>query len=126
MYPSLLSGEQGVPERNRIVMARVVVATDYSFAEKGDRIPTDRRSRSACGARFGSRAERISGLTLDRAYGMGWLLAGWTRSALDRHHRAAQRAGARKCRGVAAIAPATNLKGILDMNVEMGKRLDRI
>ena len=40
--PSLLSAAtKGVPERNRIVTAGwVVVATDYSFAEKVARIPT--------------------------------------------------------------------------------------
>ena len=94
--PSLLSmPSKGILLRDRIVMAGwVVVATDYSFAEKGGPHPVpDRRRRSARDARFDSgRAADVRAYVRQTHGGVG-LLAGRPRSALDRHCRTALRAG---------------------------------
>ena len=121
--PSLLSAAtKGVPERNRIVMAGwVVVATDYSFVEKGGPHPYLIGEAEARAALDSVRAaQRISGLTLDGrmvvwGYSQGGHAALWT-GIIAPHY-----APELEVRGVAAIAPAANLKGILDMNVEMDK-----
>src|SRR5438874_952399 len=75
--PSLLSmPTKGIPDRDRIVMAGwVVVATDYSFAEKGGPHPYLIGEGEARGS-----------------------LAGRTRSALDRHYRPALRTRPRNSR----------------------------
>src|SRR5438132_1282053 len=117
--PSLMSAPTAsIPGRDRIVMAGwVVVATDYSFAEKGGphpyligegeaRAALDsvraarrlRRRRSACGARFGPcRAADVRAYARPTRGGVG-LLARRARSALGRHCRAALRAGPRNPR----------------------------
>jgi pimeloyl-ACP methyl ester carboxylesterase len=121
--PSLLSAaSKGIPERDRIMMAGwVVVATDYSFAEKGGPHPYLIGEGEARAALDSVRAARqISGLTLDKrmvvwGYSQGGHAALWTGIVGARY------APELEIRGVAAIAPAANLKGILDMNVEMDK-----
>ena len=122
--PSLLSAaSKGIPERNRIVMAGwVVVATDYSFAEKGGPHPYLIGEGEARAALDSVRAARqMSELTLDKrmvvwGYSQGGHAALWTGIIGPRY------APELEIRGVAAIAPATNIKNILDMNVEMDKR----
>ena len=122
--PSLLSAStKGIPERNRIVMAGwVVVATDYSFAEKSGPHPYLIGEGEARAALDSVRAARqISGLTLDRrvvvwGYSQGGHAALWTGNVGPRY------APDLEIRGVAAIAPAANIKNILAMNAEMDKR----
>src|SRR3989440_6249711 len=121
--PSLLSAAtKGVPERNRIVMADwVVVATDYSFAEKGGPHPYLIGEGEARAALDSVRAARqISELRLDQrvvvwGYSQGGHAALWTGIVGPRY------APDLEIRGVAAIAPAANIKNILAMNVEMDK-----
>jgi pimeloyl-ACP methyl ester carboxylesterase len=122
--PSLLSAaSKGIPERNRIVMAGwVVVATDYSFAEKGGPHPYLIGEGEARAALDSVRAARqISELTLDQrmvvwGYSQGGHAALWTGIIGPRY------APDLEIRGVAAIAPAANIKNILAMNVEVDKR----
>jgi pimeloyl-ACP methyl ester carboxylesterase len=122
--PSLLSAaSKGILERDRIVMAGwVVVATDYSFAEKGGPHPYLIGEGEARAALDSVRAARqIPDLTLDRrmvvwGYSQGGHAALWTGIIGPRY------APELEIRGVAAIAPATNIEKILDMNVEMDKR----
>jgi len=122
--PSLLStATKGIPERNRIVMAGwVVVATDYSFAEKGGPHPYLIGEGEARAALDSVRAARqMSELTLDKrmvvwGYSQGGHAALWTGIVGPRY------APDLEIRGVAAIAPAANIKSILAMNVEMDKR----
>jgi pimeloyl-ACP methyl ester carboxylesterase len=121
--PSLLSaGTKGIPERNRIVKAGwVVVATDYSFVEKGGPHPYligEAEARSALDAVRA--AAQISELRIDKrvvvwGYSQGGHAALWTGIIAPRY------APELEVRGVAAIAPAANLKKILDANVEMNK-----
>ena len=122
--PSLLSTPtKGIPERDRIVMAGwVVVATDYSFAEKGGPHPYLIGEGEARAALDSVRAARqMSELTLDKrvvvwGYSQGGHAALWTGIIGPRY------APDLEILGVAAIAPATNIKTILDMNVEVDKR----
>jgi pimeloyl-ACP methyl ester carboxylesterase len=122
--PSLLSAStKGIPERNRIVMAGwAVVATDYSFAEKGGPHPYLIGEGEARAALDSVRAARqMSELTLDKrlvvwGYSQGGHAALWTGIVGPRY------APDLEICGVAAIAPATNIKKILAMNVEMDKR----
>jgi pimeloyl-ACP methyl ester carboxylesterase len=122
--PSLLSAaSKGIPERNRILMAGwVVVATDYSFAEKGGPHPYLIGEGEARAALDSVRAARqISELTLDKrmvvwGYSQGGHTALWTGIVGPRY------APDLEVRGVAAIAPAANVKNILAMNVETDKR----
>ena len=122
--PSLLSTpSKGVPERDRIIMAGwVVVATDYSFAEKGGPHPYLIGEGEARAALDSVRAARqISGLTLDQrmvvwGYSQGGHAALWTGIIGPRY------AADLEIRGVAAIAPAANIKKIFAMNVEIDKR----
>ena len=121
--PSLLSAStKGILERNRIVMAGwVVVATDYSFAEKGGPHPYLIGEGEARAALDSVRAARqISGLTLDQrivvwGYSQGGHAALWTGIVGPRY------APDLEIRGVAAIAPAANIKNILAMSVEVEK-----
>src|SRR6516165_6733053 len=121
--PSLLSAaSKGIPERDRILMAGwVVVATDYSFAEKGGPHPYLIGEGEARAALDSVRAARqIPDLTLDKrmvvwGYSQGGHAALWTGIIGPRY------APDLEIRGVAAIAPATNIKKILAMNVEMDK-----
>jgi len=122
--PSLLSASsKGILERNRIVSAGlVVVATDYSFAEKGGPHPYLIGEAEARAALDSVRAARqISELTLDRrivvwGYSQGGHAALWTGIVGPRY------APELEIRGVAAIAPATNIEKSLALNVEMDRR----
>jgi pimeloyl-ACP methyl ester carboxylesterase len=122
--PSLLSAaSKGIPEHNAIAMAGwVVVATDYSFAEKGGPHPYLIGEGEARAALDSVRAAReISELTLDKrvvvwGYSQGGHAALWTGIVAPRY------APDLEIRGVAAIAPATNIENILAMNTEMDKR----
>ena len=121
--PSLLSAaSKGIPERDRILMAGwVVVATDYSFAEKGGPHPYLIGEGEARAALDSVRAARqIPDLTLDRrmvvwGYSQGGHAALWTGIIGPRY------APDLEIRGVAAIAPAANIENILAMNVERDK-----
>jgi pimeloyl-ACP methyl ester carboxylesterase len=122
--PSLLSAaSKGILERNQIVMAGwVVVATDYSFAEKGGPHPYLIGEGEARAALDSVRAaQQISALTLDRrmvawGYSQGGHAALWTGIIGPRY------APELEIRGIAAIAPATNIEKNLDLNVEIDKR----
>ena len=99
--PSLLSAStKGIPWCNRIVMAGwVVVATDYSFAEKGGPHPYLIGEGEARAALDSVRvARQMPELTLDKRVVFWGLLARGARRALDRHCRAALRTGARNPR----------------------------
>jgi pimeloyl-ACP methyl ester carboxylesterase len=122
--PSLLSApSKGIPERNRIIMAGwVVVATDYSFAEKGGPHPYligEGESRAVLDSVRAAR--QMPELTLDKrmvvwGHSQGGHAALWTGIVAPRY------APDLEIRGVVAIAPAANIKNILAMNVEMDKR----
>src|SRR5216117_1711884 len=122
--PSLLSAPtKGIPERDRIVMAGwVVIATDYSFAEKGGPHPYLIGEGEARAALDSVRAARqMSELTLDKrmvvwGYSQGGHAALWTGIVGPRYAPDLQ------ILGVAAIAPAANIKNILAMNVAVDKR----
>src|SRR5581483_4669254 len=122
--PSLLSAQtKGVPERDRIVMAGwVVVATDYSFAEKGGPHPYLIGEGEARAALDSVRAARqMSELMLDKrmvvwGHSEGGHVALWTGIIGPRY------APDLEILGVAAIAPAANIMNILAMNVTVDKR----
>jgi pimeloyl-ACP methyl ester carboxylesterase len=122
--PSLLSTPtKGVPWRNQIVMAGwVVVASDYSFAEKGGPHPYLIGEGEARATLDSIRAARqMSELTLDKrivvwGYSQGGHAALWTGIVGPRY------APDLEIRGVAAIAPAANIEKNLAMNVEADKR----
>src|SRR5213594_2691637 len=122
--PSLLSAPtKGIPWCNRIVMAGwVVVATDYSFAEKGGPHPYLIGEGEARAALDSVRAVRhMSELTLDKrmvmwGYSQGGHAALWTGIVEPRY------APDLEILGVVAIAPAANIENILAMNVAMDKR----
>ena len=122
--PSLLSAQsKGVPERDRIVMAGwVVVATDYSFAEKGGPHPYLIGEGEARAALDSVRAARqISELSLDKrmvvwGHSQGGHAALWTGIVGPRY------APDLEICGVAAIAPPANIRNILAKNVEIDKR----
>jgi len=122
--PSLLSTPtKGIPWRNQIVMAGwVVVASDYSFAEKDGPHPYLIGEGEARATLDSIRAARqMSELTLDKrmvvwGYSQGGHAALWTGILGPRY------APDLEILGVAAIAPAANIKNILAMNVEMDKR----
>jgi len=121
--PSLLSAaSKGIPERDRIVMAGwVVVATDYSFAEKGGPHPYLIGEGEARAALDSVRAARqMSELMLGErlvvwGHSQGGHAALWTGIVGPRY------APDLEIRGVAAIAPAANIKNLLAMNVEVDK-----
>jgi pimeloyl-ACP methyl ester carboxylesterase len=122
--PSLLSASsKGVFERDRIVTAGwVVVTTDYSFAEKGGPHPYLIGEGEARAALDSVRAARhMRELTLDKrvvvwGHSQGGHAALWTGIIGPRY------APDLDIVGVAAIAPATNIRNILAMNVEVDKR----
>ncbi|HEY4256238.1 MAG TPA: lipase family protein [Candidatus Udaeobacter sp.] len=122
--PSLVSAPtEGIPGRDRIVMAGwIVVATDYSFTEKGGPHPYLIGEGEARAALDSVRAARqMSELTLDKrmvvwGYSQGGHAALWTGIIGPRY------APDLEILGVAAIAPAANIKNILAMNVAMDKR----
>ena len=121
--PSLLSAStKGIPERDRIVTAGwVVVATDYSFVEKGGPHPYLIGEGEARAALDSVRAARqMSELTLDKrmvvwGYSQGGHAALWTGIVGPRY------APDLEILGVAAIAPAANIKTILAMNAQADK-----
>jgi pimeloyl-ACP methyl ester carboxylesterase len=122
--PSLLSmPSKGVPWRDRIVMAGwVVVATDYSFAEKGGPHPYLIGEGEARAALDSIRAARqMPELTLDKrmviwGYSQGGHAALWSGIVGPRY------APDLEILGVAAIAPPANIEKNLAMNVEADKR----
>jgi len=122
--PSLLSASsKGILWRDRILKAGwVVVATDYSFADKGGPHPYLIGEGEARAALDSVRAARqMSELTLDKrmvvwGYSQGGHAALWTGIVGARY------APDLEILGVAAIAPAANIKSILTMNVEVDKR----
>ena len=122
--PSLLSlATKGIPWCARIVKAGcVVVATDYSFVEKGGPHPYLIGEGEARAALDSVRAARqMPQLTLDKrmviwGYSQGGHAALWTGIVGPRY------APELEILGVAAIAPAANIKKILAMNVEANKR----
>ncbi len=122
--PSLLSlPSKGIPWRDRIVMAGwVVVATDYSFTEKGGPHPYLIGEGEARATLDSVRAARqMPELTLDKrtvvwGHSQGGHAALWTGIVGQRY------APDLEIRGVAAIAPSTNIQNILAMNVEVDKR----
>src|SRR5205823_3442326 len=122
--PSLFSAPSaGIPGRDRIVMACwVVVQTDYSFAEKGGPHPYLIGEGEARAALDSVRAaRRMSELTLDQrivvwGYSQGGHAALWTGIVGPRY------APDLEILGVAAIAPAANIKNILAMNIAVDKR----
>src|SRR5437667_11772725 len=122
--PVVLSAPtKGIPERDRIVMAGwVVIATDYSFAEKGGPHPYLIGEGEARATLDSVRAaQQMSELTLDKrmvvwGYSQGGHAALWMGIVGPRY------APDLEILGVAAIAPAANIKNIHAMNVEMDKR----
>src|SRR5882757_4564611 len=122
--PSLLSmSTKGIPWCSRIVMAGwVVIATDYSFAEKGGPHPYLIGEGEARAALDSVRAARqMPELTLDKrmvmwGYSQGGHAALWTGIVGPRY------APDLEILGVAAIAPAANIKNILAVNSEADKR----
>jgi pimeloyl-ACP methyl ester carboxylesterase len=122
--PSLVSAPtEDIPGRDRIVMAGwVMVATDYSFAEKGGPHPYLIGEGEARAALDSVRAARqMSELTLDErmvvwGHSQGGHAALWTGIVGPRY------AADLEILGVAAIAPAANIKNILAMNVAVDKR----
>jgi pimeloyl-ACP methyl ester carboxylesterase len=123
--PSLVTTPtEGIPARDQIVSAGwVVVATDYSFAEKGGPHPYligEGEARSALDAVRA--AHKMSQLQLDThtvvwGHSQGGHAALWTAIVGPRYAPEIQVAG------VAAIAPAANMKHILEMNPTVDKRL---
>lgn len=121
--PSLFSSPTaGIPGRDRIAKAgRVVVETDYPFAEKGGPHPYligEGEARAALDAIRAARQMRE--LNLDQrvvvwGYSQGGHAALWTGMIGPRY------APELEILGVAAIAPAANVKNILTMNVVMDK-----
>jgi pimeloyl-ACP methyl ester carboxylesterase len=122
--PSLLSmPTKGIPWRDRIVMAGwVVIATDYSFAEKNGPHPYLIGQAEAHATLDSVRAARqMSELTLHKrmvvwGYSQGGHAALWTGIVGPRY------APDLEILGIVAIAPAANVNNILAMNVEMDKR----
>src|SRR5438067_7052776 len=122
--PSLLSmSTKGIPWCSRIVMAGwVVVATDYSFAEKGGPHPYLIGEGEARAALDSVRAaQHMPELTLDKrmviwGYSQGGHAALWTGIVGPRY------APDLEILGVAAIAPPANIRNALAMNVEADKR----
>ena len=122
--PSLVSVPSiGIPGRDRIIKAGwVVVATDYSFTEKGGPHPYLIGEGEARAALDSVRAARqMSELKLDNrvvvwGHSQGGHAALWTGIVGPRYSPELE------VLGVAAIAPATNIKSILKMNEAVDKR----
>ncbi len=123
--PSLISAPTlGIPALDRIVRAGwVIVASDYSFAEKGGPHPYLIGEGEARAALDSIRAaQQMPELTLDArtvvwGHSQGGHSALWTGIAAPRYAPEIEIAG------VAAIAPATNLRNIIAMNQGIDKRL---
>src|ERR1700720_3480641 len=122
--PSLFSAPSaGIPGRDRIVMAGWVVGpTDYSFPEKGGPHPYLIGEGEARATLDSVRAARqMSELRLDKrmvvwGYSQGGHAALWTGIVGPRY------APDLEILGVAAIAPAANIKNILATNIAVDKR----
>jgi pimeloyl-ACP methyl ester carboxylesterase len=123
--PSLLSAPtMGIPATAGIVAAGwVVVATDYSFADKGGPHPYIIGEGEARAALDSVRAARhMPGLALDAhtvvwGHSQGGHAALWTGIVGPRY------APEINIVGVAAIAPAADMKSIMAMNQSVDKRL---
>ena len=123
--PSLVSQPTaGIPALDAVVSAGwVIVATDYSFAEKGGPHPYLIGEGEARAALDSVRAARqMPELTLDErtvvwGHSQGGHAALWTGTVGPRY------APDVKIAGVAAIAPAADLTNILAMNPAAAKRL---
>jgi pimeloyl-ACP methyl ester carboxylesterase len=123
--PSLVSAPtEGIPARDRITAAGwVVVATDYSFAEKGGPHPYIIGEGEARAALDSARAARqMPELMLDPrtvvwGHSQGGHAALWTGIVGPRY------APDVKIVGIAAIAPTANIKDILAINVAVDQRL---
>ena len=123
--PSLVSvPAAGIPAINQIVSAGwVIVATDYSFAEKGGPHPYLIGEGEARAALDSVRAARqMPELSLDErtvvwGHSQGGHSALWTGITGPRY------APDVKIIGIAAIAPAANIKDLLEMNPAADKRL---
>jgi pimeloyl-ACP methyl ester carboxylesterase len=123
--PSLVSAPtEGIPARDGIVAEGwVVVATDYSFAEKGGPHPYSIGEGEARAALDAVRAARqMPELTLDArtvvwGHSQGGHAALWTGTIGPRYAPDVQIVG------IAAIAPAADIGSILAMNVAADRRL---
>jgi acetyl esterase/lipase len=123
--PSLTSAPgDGIPARDRIAAAGwVVVATDYSFAEKGGPHPYIIGEGEARAALDSVRAARqmpelmVDPRTVVWGHSQGGHAALWTGIVGPRY------APDVKIAGVAAIAPTANIKEILTINAAVDQRL---
>jgi pimeloyl-ACP methyl ester carboxylesterase len=123
--PSLISAPAlGIPALDRIVEAGwVIVATDYSFAERGGPHPYLIGEGEARAVLDSVRAARqLPELMLDArtvvwGHSQGGHAALWTGIVGPRY------APAIRIAGIAAIAPAANITNILAMNPESDRRL---
>lgn len=123
--PSLVSAPtEGVPARDGVLAEGwVVVATDYSFAEKGGPHPYLIGEGEARAALDSVRATRqMPELVLDErtvawGHSQGGHSALWTAIVAPRY------APEVKLLGVAAIAPAADMRRILAVNEQVDKRL---
>jgi acetyl esterase/lipase len=123
--PSLVSAPtEGIPARDRIVAAGwVVVATDYSFAERGGPHPYLIGEGEARAALDAVRAARqMPGLSLEArtvvwGHSQGGHAALWTGIIGPRY------APELEILGIAAIAPAADIHRILAMNPTVDQRL---
>jgi len=123
--PSLVSvPSEGIPARDRIVkQGWVVVATDYAFVEKGGPHPymigvgEARSALDAVRAARGMPELALDDRTVVWGHSQGGHAALWIGSAGPRY------APELKIMGVAAIAPAADLKSILASNVGVDKWL---
>lgn len=121
--PSLFSlPNAGIPARSQIVTAGwIVVETDYSFAEKGGPHPYLIGEGEARAALDSIRAaQRMPQLMVDNrvvvwGYSQGGHVALWAGIVAPRY------VPELKILGAIAIAPATDLKKILEMNIEVDK-----
>jgi pimeloyl-ACP methyl ester carboxylesterase len=123
--PSLVSAPTvGIPAVDRIAAAGwVIVATDYSFAEKGGPHPYiigEGEARSGLDSVRAARQMRdlkLDNRTVVWGHSQGGHSALWTGIVGPRYAPDVNLAG------VAAIAPAADMKAILDMNESVDKRL---
>jgi pimeloyl-ACP methyl ester carboxylesterase len=123
--PSLVSQPTaGIPALDRIVKAGwVIVATDYSFAEKGGPHPylvgegEARAALDSVRAARQMRELRLDARTVVWGHSQGGQAALWTGIVGPRY------APDVKIVGVAAVAPAANIGNILAMNQAADKRL---
>lgn len=123
--PSLVTApSEGIPARDQVVAAGwVVVATDYAFAEPGGPHPYligEGEGRSALDAVRAAR--NVPGLTLDERT-VVWGHSQGGHGALWAGIIGPEYAPDVKILGVAAIAPAANMKDILARNVAVDQRL---